>query len=493
MGTETPAGAVAWAIPGIGIVAALLLALLLAACSTTTPPPPAPTSTAAGEGDEAVAARPTPTIPPPSPTATDIPTPTSTPVPTNTLLLWTSEQDEARDLVQQLAHEFGSQHAITITVIAKPPATMRIDMQANDLSGYPLPDVLWGSHDDLAELVHDQRLQPIELSTAEQDSFLPAALTNATLDRDIWGYPLTLQNGLLLLFNRAYLSHPPTTTDSLIVQTRAFTERLATQETTTDTSDQTEPNETMPYGLVSAQTEAWWAMAWLNGAGGTVTTPDGQRPTLNTDAMTHTLYLLRELHPATPPDPGPYEGLHPTFRDGQAVLAIDGDWALAYYRAVSDTLALGIAPMPQVAATGRIAASPYGGSYLMLRRSLPNHRQEYAQALATFLTTPTTQLRLAQQLHRLPARTNVLSDTALQDDDTLRVAVEQSTAAVGLPPTPALRCAMQALNTYLPLWLEPSPEEEREAPPATTAPLQPADLQDMMQKSAEQCMIEHSD
>ncbi len=484
METETPAHSAPWIIPGMLI--ALLLVLLLNACTPSPSRPPSPTPTSASR-----IARPAPpTTPPATPTVPPTPLPTPTATPSNTLLLWTSEEGEALDTVHQMTHEFGDRQDIAITVVAKQPAAMRVDVQASDLAGVRRPDVLWGTHNDLAELLHDNRLQPVTLNGGEHTDFHPAAITSATFDNQLWGYPLTLQNGLLLLYNRAYVTHPPTTTDDLIVQARAFAERRTAEATATETTD-TDPDTETPYGLVSAQTEAWWAMAWLNGVGGAVTTPDGTRPTLNSAEMTTTLYLLRELQPATPPDPPPYEGLHPAFRAGGAVLAIDGDWAIPTYRAVSDTLDMGVAPMPRVAATGRTAASPYGGSYLMLYDAIPARQHAYAEALATFLTTPTTQLRLAQTLHRLPARSDILTDTALLDDDMLAAMAAQTDAAIGLPPTPALRCAMQALNAYLPLWLEPAPETAPDTP--TREPLTPAEVLDMMQKSAEQCMIEPAD
>jgi maltose-binding protein MalE len=271
--------------------------------------------------------------------------------------------------------------------------------------------------------------------------FLPPAVASATLDGQLWGVPLSAQDMLLLLHNRALAAQPPATTDELIVMSRAF-----------DDSENA--------GLVAAWDEAYWLLAWLNGFGGTLTTPDGRQPTLNTPQMVSALNLLRELYRAAPPDQQSYASGRDLFAAGQAALAIDGTWALPAYIG-SDTLPdLGIAPLPRVPATGRRAAPPVSIAYLMLPHTLAGERLDRAQAFASYLVAPAAQERMAMTLQRLPTVREVLGIPAVTNDRVLSVAAIQAESAFGVPPTQAARCALLGINMQLEAVLEEDADQQ---------------------------------
>jgi ABC-type glycerol-3-phosphate transport system substrate-binding protein len=342
---------------------------------------------------------------------------------------------------------------VEVAVVGKSASGLVTDLRSDALAGLPPPDLVWSSTEDLGFLQREGMLQPAD-DGLDADAFLPAAIDGATLDGQRWGTPLAAQGALLLLYNRAVVEQPARTTDELIIQSRAKAggER---------------------YGLVAGWAEPRWLLAWLAGFGGAALGPDGA-PTLDTPQMVSALNLLKELRVAGPPAPSTYEAGVRLFRQSRAAFAIDGDWSLDHYRAYSDTLALGIAAMPIVPATGRAAVGPLSGVYLMYGRSLEGARREQALALGAALAQPPAQARIVRDLGQLPALRVALSDPAVAADPALAAAAAQADRALGLPPTVALHCAWRAIGAEL--------------APVLLGEQAPADAARAMQASADACV-----
>jgi ABC-type glycerol-3-phosphate transport system substrate-binding protein len=318
---------------------------------------------------------------------------------------------------------------VEVQVIGKSPDGLHADLRAAVLAGLSLPDLIWGTQDDLGILQRQGLLQPAG-DRLDAAAFLPATIAGATLDSERWGTPLAAQGALFLLYNKKLVDRVPRTSDELIVAAR--------QQTGGDR-----------YGLVAGWAEPRWLAAWLAGFGGAALAADGE-PSLDTPQMLATLNLLKELRASGPPPPSTYREGARLFRQGQAAFALDGDWSLEGYREYTDTLDLGIAPMPLVAATGRAAAPPLGGIYLLYGKDLTGMRLEQARALGTALARPDVQARIAGELRLLPALRVALDDPLVQADPVLEAAAAHAAGASGLPPTKALRCAWAAITAELP-------------------------------------------
>lgn len=413
------------------LCALTLCALTLSACASPQPgpaPAPGPPGSAAPTASVALPATAL------TATARAAATPvaaTATPAP-RTLTLWAAEEGPALAAVQAIAADFTAKAGLPIHVVARPPDGLRLSLATAALSGDPPPDLLWGDSEALAGLIADGRIQPLA-PEAMPDDALPALRTAATADGEVWGVPVAASGSLLVLANRALVDRLPGTSDELIAWARdAETAEVA--------------------GLVQAWDEARWVLPWLYAFGGAPTSPDGQTITLDTPAMTPTLNLLRELYRAAPDDGAGYARGRRLFAQGYAALAIDGDWSLAAYRAVSDTLDLGIAPLPVVPATGRAAAPTLGGTYLMLASDLAGGPRASGLAFGAFLTRPATQARLARDLGRLPATLTALAAPVKPwaADPALAAAAAHASEAPGLPPTKAARCALYGIDVWLP-------------------------------------------
>jgi maltose-binding protein MalE len=373
--------------------------------------------------------------------------PTSAPKPSNApptalpdrLTLWVAADERHAEALRLLLADIARQAGADIDVMIKDAAGMVLDARVAVLTNEPLPDLYWGTQDDLAALNREGLLQPAIGQFAEDD-LLPAAVAGATVDGQRWGTPIAAQGFLLLLYNRRLADAAPATSDELIARTRALSG-----------ADR--------YGIVAGWAEPRWLAAWYSGAGGTLTDNAGQ-PALDTPAMVAALNLLKELRVAGPPQPSTYAAGARLFGEGQAAFAIDGDWAIDGYRQYSSTLDLAFAPMPRVSATGRIAAPPLTGLYLMYSKEMREEQRRQALGLAEALIRPDTQARIARELTVLPARRSLLTDPVVTQDPVLAAAAAQTDGAIGLPATPGLRCAWQAIGTALPAVLtgETTPE-----------------------------------
>ena len=399
--------------------------LLLAACGQ--PAAALPTSTPVPTVAPA-----TPVTPPPSPTAppTATPSPTPTPAP-EPLMVWLAGDQSQIEALTRLLTDAAAEAGVPVRITSGSPDAMIARLRVDQLDGRPLPDLIWGSGNDLAIL----RTMGVIRSTrqkASPDEILPSVITGATTAGQQWGEPVAAQGFLLLLYNRKLVEHPPRTVDSLIATARAATGGNRV-------------------GLVAGWTEARWFAVWLDMTGGTMLDADGM-PLLDTPAVIAALDLLRTVRRYGPTPPSTYDEGARLFRRGRAALAIDGDWALESYRGLTETLDLGIAPLP-LTGRGTLAAAPLTGVYLMYGATLDGARLVQAEALAQTLREPEWQARIARDAGMLPASIAALSDPAVTDDPALAAAAQYARNAPGIPPDRPIRCAWDAIEAALPPFL----------------------------------------
>ena len=396
---------------------------LLAACSLT-PSPPAPAlPTAAPRPSATSTAAPRPTAAP-AITAQAAPTPQPA-----ALQLWAAASGPQAQALERLIGQVAAPQGLAVNVTTRSRDALYADISADRLAGEPPPDLIWATQEELALLQRDKLIQPAADGIDEQ-TVLPATLAGATLEGQRWGTPVAASGMLLLLYNRKLVGGAPASTDALIVSSRA---------------QRRDGN----VGLVAGWAEPRWFAALLAGYGGSLVGPD-DRPALDTPQTVAALNLLKELRVAGPPAPSTYGEGARLFQRGQAAFALDGDWAIEAYRQYTDTLELGIARMPVVPATGRVAAPPLNGVYLMYSGALGGERQAQARKLAAALLQPDAQARIAGELGLLPALKSALGSPAVQQHPLLGPAAAQVDGAAGLPASRGLHCAWETLAVTLP-------------------------------------------
>ncbi len=351
-----------------------------------------------------------------------MPAPTATPV-ARQLTIWVAEPAEAQSAIAAELQQAAQAGNFQLAIIPRDPDGLLLSLATDRLLGLPPPDLIWADQEALVGLLADNALAPIGMELPAD--LLPGLRTLASNDDTLWGAPITAQDMLLLLYQLD--RSPPATAADLVAAAQAAR-----------TSERA--------GFVQGWGAARWLAPWFYAAGGAFTTPDGAEPTLDTPAMTATLTLLRDLYQAAPRNGDSYARGQRLLAQGFAAYAIDGDWAWPTYRAISDTFQIGIAPLP--AFNGNPAQPLIGGSLLMRHRDGQATPAEVA-ALAATLYQPEVQLRLSAALGRSPARRELLADPSIHADPTRAAAATQAATAPGLPPTPAARCAIFGVESYL--------------------------------------------
>ncbi len=434
----------------------LLVCLLLVGCGgappvasgTATPVAGAPTAPAApvattpptdGASAPATASAPPPTQPttapgvppvppssvPPSPVPPSPVPPTATPD-TSDAIIWVTEQGVALDRARDLLVTFAADQQLTLTVRAVPSDQVRLNMLAEDLLNSSVPAIVWGSQEDLAELYTDGFLQPVS-SPRDPDLLLPPLVASAEAEGALWGVPLMGYDLLLLARNPALAAQPVATSDDLLAVARSAPDEQA--------------------GVAGEWQRARWLLPWFGGAGGALTTPDGALPALASDAMVTALNLVGALAATTPDEAPP--ATWATFQAGQAVFAIDGPWAVLAEAADAQT----VSTLPTVGATGAPATPLISGSYLMLTTAATREHETIMTKLADYLLTSDVQAQFARELQRVPADVDVAA--TFEDDATLQPLIATSRNAFVLPPDRPSRCAVQAIDAVLPVFLAP--------------------------------------
>jgi arabinogalactan oligomer/maltooligosaccharide transport system substrate-binding protein len=175
-------------------------ALLMSACGGSTPTP-------AATGDAAA-------------TTTPAATSTTTGAPVRDasvdLVIW-SDADRAT-ILKKYADQFGQEQGIKVQIQVS--TDVRKDFKAATDAGKG-PDVIVGAHDWLGELVQNGAVKPVNLSTAQQDQFTPAAIQAAKFNGQLYGVPYATEN-LGLMRNTALAPDAPASFEDMIAKGKAM-------------------------------------------------------------------------------------------------------------------------------------------------------------------------------------------------------------------------------------------------------------------------------
>ena len=347
------------------------------------------------------------------------------------IILWTteSELDGAFQYIHSLADAYTVMHPkVTFEVVSKQPEILREDFQHPD-QATALPDLLWTVNDHIAPFAAAQLIRPVD-DLFDLSGFVDSALEAVKLGGQTWGVPITNGNHLMLYYNKNLVPKPPTNTDELI----EFAKRI-----TDSTAD--------IYGLVFDQTSPLLIVPWLGGFGGAVFAGDGITPTLNSPEMVATLLFLHDLKF--------FEGILPAesdsiisdglFKEGRAGMIINGDWMLDTYKdAFGDKL--GVAPIPQLVASGRWPTPYTYGNFLMLPSGLKGKQLEVAKDFIEFSTNTENQLDMVTKLARLPANKKALENDLIAADPILAGSAQQMVFGTPLPTVPEMRCVEDSIK-----------------------------------------------
>ena len=128
-------------------------------------------------------------------------------------------------------------------------------------------------------------------------------------------------------------------------------------------------------------------------------------------------------------------------------MLIDGDWSWQKYLS-EPGLDAAIALLPTVEETGLPMASTAAAKGYSLSVAARGESRELAIELIRFLTSEDTQRVFLEKQKVLPSRLAVRSDTILQSDPTLRVALEQAGRGPLMPTYVEQRAVWDAMRPF---------------------------------------------
>ena len=340
--------------------------------------------------------------------------------------LWTQEgeAEEAQEFVDSLAERYMEENeSVTINVVRKDTEELGEDFRSSAIAG-SAPELLWTVNDHAGPMAAAGIIQPID-DLYEVDDYIEPVVIGG----EVYGMPVSSGTHLMLLYNRSMVEQAPENTDEMI--------SIAQEHTAGET-----------YGLVYNTTEPFWLVPWLGGFGGSVFAEDGVTPTLNTPEMEATLQFLYDLthkHEITPVQ-ADYGTMDTLFKEGNAAMIVNGDWSLGEYEEqLGDDL--GIAPLPTVSETGMEPAPYTSGKYFMMAAGVEGKTREAIGAFMKWATSEENQLKMTDELTRLPGRLSALEHEQIASDPIRSGSAQAMAKGV---PQPAARQMRANWNAMLP-------------------------------------------
>jgi arabinogalactan oligomer / maltooligosaccharide transport system substrate-binding protein len=438
--------------PDALVGAVIVLGVALAACVPAGVPPrtahvtPASTSTPA--------ATQVPTIAP-------VANPTGGPV---TVTYWEQDSDDADVILDQLADAFMKANP-DIRIERSHFSSEELGDQFQTASTANRAPVLVRAPNELAGRLSELGIiKPIGdlYNDAFLDNFFSGSLEGVATKDGLWGVPDNYGYFLMLLYNKKLVKEPvPTDADAWIAQLKTLTDPANGK-----------------YGLVYNLNEPFWLVPWLGGFGGWPL-DDLDSPALDSPAMVQALQFahdLKYLHKVVPPVLN-YSTADAMFKDGKAAYIINGDWSLNSYKDAN--LDLGIALLPRVGKTSRFPSPMTSGKYWMFSNKTSSQLEtDAAKKFVAFMTSAPAQEKWLE-MGRLPSHRDAANSDQVKKDPVLQALIAELAHGRGIPPSPQLRCAWEAMRPGL------------ESVMADT--MKPEDAARLMQVNAEKCVVEMGD
>lgn len=350
------------------------------------------------------------------------------------LQLWHQMQPEDRAVLVRVVQEYDAKHdSVEIEVIYKETEELRSNYQSAGLAGLG-PSLVYGPSDQVGPLATMKFVQPLDSFFAADEfaRFDERALVK--FKGQTYQLADRIGNHLALVYNKALLPTPPTTTDELFEIGQAVTKDLNGDGVT----DQ--------WGLVWNFTEPFFFIPWFSGFGGWVMDENGH-PTLDSPAAIEAFKFVRALrdqYKIVPPDCD-YNTADALFKEGRAAMLINGPWSWSGYGAAGIDYEL--ARIPQVSSTGLWPApmvSPLGYSV-----NVRVHGKELTESvkLLKYLLSDDVQQEFVEATGIIPSSLAVREDSTYVSRPHVAESLSQFEVGRPMPIVPELRAVWDAMRS----------------------------------------------
>lgn len=131
------------------------------------------------------------------------------------LLIWAGS-GTGGEAIKKVAAGFGEENDVDVTVEIVPGD----QLQGNFVTasqGNNAPDIVFGAHDWIGNLVQNGAIDPIQLPAAAKDELQSLAVEAVTYDGQVYGMPFTMNN-IVLYRNTALAPEAPATMEELVAK-----------------------------------------------------------------------------------------------------------------------------------------------------------------------------------------------------------------------------------------------------------------------------------
>lgn len=280
------------------------------------------------------------------------------------------------------------------------------------------PDVFIFSHDRLGGWVEaGGTVEPVGffVEAADRARFLPGMLDAMTYKDTLYALPLNYKS-IALIYNKALVPTPPTTTDELVRVAKGLTDQARGR-----------------FGLAYAYDDYFFHAALQNGFGGGVFGPDGA-PILDAAGNVQAGELLqrwKEVDGILPRDPTA-SLITNLFNAGRAAMVFTGPWFLGE---VAQGIDYGVAVLPGLSEAGGTPMRPWlSVEAVFLAAGKPRPKDAYD--FAAFLTGAEGGAIMAREGGQLPAAAGAYADPAVAADPVVAAFRAQAANGVAMPNIP---------------------------------------------------------
>jgi len=349
-----------------------------------------------------------------------------------TITIWHQMAPEGRAVLDSLCKSWGGANGIEVVTLYKETEELRSSYQTAALAGGG-PELVYGPSDQIGPFSVMGLIQQLDgiLDEDYLSTFDP--MGQVRFEDKLYAIADRIGNHLCLVYNKALVPEPPTTTDELVT----MGEKLTIDENGDGTPDK--------FALVWNFTEPYFFVPWLGGFGGWVMDKNGN-PTLDTDANVAALSFLVFLRDSAKIVPAEldYDIADALFKEGRAAMIINGPWSWGGYRKAE--IDIGLARIPMVSATGKwptpmVSPKGYSININASASKLPD-----VLSLLKYLTSPEVQLEYTKVLGTIPSNKVARNDPIVTDDPLVSASLEQMKVGRPMPVRPELRAVWDAMR-----------------------------------------------
>lgn len=330
---------------------------------------------------------------------------------------------------------------ITVNVQTHPDSSIRSDFITASLAGQA-PDIMRGPNDQTGALVSGGFIAPIDqfVNATFLSQYFPAAVQDFQFQGHTWGLAENT-NFLALIYNKALVPTPPTTTDQLISMAQSITKTDATGKITT---------AGIAFNYAGGLGGGYWWWAFLYGFGGSVFAAGNPKmPTVNSSQAVASVEFINSLvtQYKVMPAASDYGTAESLFTSGHAGMTINGPWDTTY--AGNKSLNYGVAPLPTVSSTGKPLAPFVGAQGWWIASGKSAAETAASFDFIAWMTNFNSQKNMAQATSDLPSNSALAKDPLIANDPIRAGFLAQAATGAGAVNTPEMSVVYSNIGGYL--------------------------------------------